>query len=119
MVAVIATGYFYFTKAAHMMGDAIYQSEEAGIELQNIEYKASEIKDLLFCQMTKAQQEKSERKYYVKKKGGCSIKRSQEEVQQLRLQMCREIKDDFDKSVYGKGRPEYYARHVEDGTCPK
>jgi flagellar basal body-associated protein FliL len=26
-VAVIATGYFYFTKAAHMMGDAIHQSE--------------------------------------------------------------------------------------------
>ena len=33
--------------------------------------------------------------------------------------MCREIKDELDKSVYGKGKPEYYARYVENGICPE
>lgn len=101
---------------AFLLMAANHESEVGVVELQTIDDKASKVRDLVFCQMTKERQNKSEYRYYVKKET-CLNKKSSKEIEQFRLKICQEIKNDLEKSVYGKDSPKYYAKYVKEGTC--
>lgn len=116
--AVVVVTYFaIMIYGAFLLMSANNKTEQGIVELQTIDDKASKIQNLLFCQMTKKEQKKLKAAGYPIEKETCSVKRSFEEIEGLRLQMCKEIKDDLDKSIYGKVNPRYYARYIEDGTC--